>query len=278
MLAGGGIAGIAWETGVLAGIDEADPQAAQTLLAADVLVGTSAGAAVAAQLGSGLSVQELFARQVDGPSAEIDPGVDVDDIGALFLAALTMPDATRAQRLARIGQVAAATPTVSEAVRLQVIAQRLPNHDWPARVLRLTAVDIDSGEPVVFDADSGVALVEAVAASCAVPGAWPAVSIGGHRYMDGGVASSVNMAVAADCATAVVLVPAAVDAPSPWPVGTAAEITAFDGATAAVFADADSLAAFGGNPLDPACRKPAALAGHAQGRREAARIAEFLGV
>ena len=43
-----------------------------------------------------------------------------------------------------------------------------------------------------------------------------------------------------------------------------------------VFADDDALAAFGPNPLDPACRKPAAQAGRAQGRREAPRIAEFL--
>lgn len=277
VLAGGGIAGIAWETGVLAGIADVAPAAATALLTADVLVGTSAGATVAAQLGSGLSPAELFARQLAATSAEIDSGVDVDTIAGMFLSALTIPDATKAQRLARIGEVAAATPTVSEPVRRAVIAARLPSHDWPARTTRLTAVDVASGELVVFDATSGVDLVDAVAASCAVPGAWPPVTIGDRRYMDGGVASSVNMAVAGDCDRAVVLVPSGADAPSPWPVGTAAEIAAFDGACAAVFADAEALAAFGTNPLNPACRIPSARAGRAQGRREAARIAEFLG-
>ncbi len=58
------------------------------LLDSDVLLGTSAGAAVAAQLGSGCPLEDLFARQVAETSAEIDSGVDIDAITELFLAAL----------------------------------------------------------------------------------------------------------------------------------------------------------------------------------------------
>lgn len=278
MLAGGGIAGIAWETGILAGVADEHPAAAAALLAADVLVGTSAGSTVSAQLGSGLSLRELFDRQVGGESHEIDSGVAVDDIAELFLSAMTTPGATRAQKLQRIGAVAAAAATVAEPVRRAVIAHRLPSHQWPDHDLRITAVDIDSGELVVFTRESGVGLVDAVAASCAVPGAWPPVTIGDRRYMDGGVASSVNMAVAGDCGAAVVLVPSGIDTPTVWEQSTAEEVEAFPGATLAVFADAESLAAFGRNPLDPACRTPSAQAGRAQGRREAARVAAFLGL
>ena len=92
-------------------------------------------------------------------------------------------------------------------MRRDVIAQRLPSHDWPDRVLRISAIDTATGELVVFDRDSGVGLVDAVAASCAVPGVWPPVTIGDRRYMDGGVGSTVNMALADDCDVAVVLVP-----------------------------------------------------------------------
>lgn len=53
VLAGGGLAGIAWETGVLRGIADESPAAARLLLDSDVLVGTSAGATVAAQISSG---------------------------------------------------------------------------------------------------------------------------------------------------------------------------------------------------------------------------------
>lgn len=282
VLAGGGIAGIAWETGVLRGIADESPAAARALIESDVLVGTSAGSAVAAQLGSGRTLDELFDRQVAESSAEIDSGVDVDTITELFLAALAAPyegplDKTR-QQMQRIGAVALATKTVPAPVRRQVIAQRLPSHDWPERTLRLTAIDVATGELAVFDRASGVGLVDAVAASCAVPGAWPPVPIADRHYMDGGVASSVNLVVAADCDVAVVLVPSGVDAPSPFGAGPAAEISSFPGAACAVFADADSLEAFGPNALDPGCRIASALAGREQGRREAAAIARFLGL
>jgi NTE family protein len=282
VLGGGGIAGIAWETGVLRGIADESPAAARLLLDCDVLVGTSAGSAVAAQVGTGSALEVLFDRQVAESSAELDSGVDVDDIAGLFLSALSEPydaatDKTR-QQMRRIGAVALATKTVPEPVRRKVIEQRLPSHDWPDRVLRLTAIDVVTGELVVFDRESGVELVDAVAASCAVPGAWPPVTIAGRRYMDGGVASSVNLGVAGDCDAAVVLVPAGVDAPAPFGGGPRPEIAAFAGPALAVFADDSSLAAFGPNPLDPRCRIPSAEAGRAQGRREAQTVARFLGV
>ncbi|MGB6764737.1 patatin-like phospholipase family protein, partial [Mycobacterium sp.] len=193
VLGGGGIAGIAWETGILRGIADESPAAARALLDCDVLVGTSAGSAVVAQIGSGSSLQDLFARQVAETSAEIDPGVGIDAVTDLFLAALSDPDATVAQKRQRIGAVALTTETVAEPVRRYVIAQRLPAHAWPDRVLRVTAIDIATGELVVFDRDSGTDLVDAVAASCAVPGAWPPVTIGERRYMDGGIGSTINL-------------------------------------------------------------------------------------
>jgi NTE family protein len=282
VLAGGGIAGIAWETGILQGVADESPAAARLLLNSDVLVGTSAGSAVAAQIGGGSTLEELFDRQVAESSAEIDSGVDIETITELFLTALGEPYdesvGRTLQQMQRIGAVALGTKTVPEPVRRQVIAQRLPSHNWPWRALRITAIDTGTGELVVFDSESGVELIDAVAASCAVPGAWPPVTIGGRRYMDGGVASSVNLDVARDCATAVVLVPAAPDAPSPFGDGPAAEIEAFDGTAFTVFADADSLKAFGPNLLDPRCRISSAVAGREQGRREAQGIAQFLGI
>jgi NTE family protein len=278
VLGGGGIAGIAWETGILRGIADESPAAARALLDSDVLVGTSAGSAVVAQIGSGLSLQDLFARQVAETSAEIDPGVGIDAVTDLFLAALSDPDATVAQKRQRIGAVALTTETVAEPVRRYVIAQRLPAHAWPDRMLRVTAIDIATGELVVFDRDSGTDLVDAVAASCAVPGAWPPVTIGERCYMDGGIGSTINLDVVDDCDMAVVLVPAGVSAPSPFGAGPVDEIAAFGGTALSMFADQKSLAAFGSNALDPHCRVASAEAGRAQGRREAAGVAAFLGI
>ncbi|MDT5240946.1 MAG: hypothetical protein QOD97_3144 [Mycobacterium sp.] len=277
VLAGGGLAGIAWETGILLGIADEAPEAAQALLASDVLLGTSAGSTVAAQLGSGAGIDELFARQVAEESHEIDSGVDVDVITELFVTAMTTPGATTEEKLRRIGAIALATDTVAEPVRRAVIAHRLPSHQWPRRVLRVTAIDAATGELVILDGDSGVDLVDAVAASCAVPGAWPPVTIGDRRFIDGGVGSAVNMSAAGECDAVVVLVPSGENSPSPFGGGAAAEIAEFAGATLTVFADDAALAAFGRNPLDPACRIPSARAGREQGRREAGRVARFLG-
>lgn len=276
VLAGGGIAGIAWETGILQGIADIRPDVAEALRDCEVTLGTSAGSTVGAQLGSDLPLAELFARQVAGESQEISSGVDIDAIGALFLEAMLTPNATTAQKLQRIGAIAAQTDTVSESTRRAIIERRLPSHDWPERELRITAIDIDSGELVVFDRRSGVSLVDAVAASCAVPGAWPVVTIDGRRYMDGGVGSSVNLIAVTDCAAAVVLVPGAPDAPSPFGAGTGVEVSSFPGAVFAIYADEPARAAFGKDPLDPACRVPSAQAGRAQGRAVSAAVAQFL--
>ncbi|MDY6995947.1 MAG: patatin-like phospholipase family protein [Actinomycetota bacterium] len=278
VLAGGGLAGIAWETGVLLGIRDEQPAAARALLDSDVLLGTSAGSTVAAQLGSGVELDELYGRQLSeaGGGHEINPGVSIEEITGLFLEAMLTPGASREEKLQKIGAVAAQADTVAEPVRRAVIEARLPAHRWPQRTLRITAIDIATGELVVFDNESGVDLVDAVAASCAVPGVWPTVPIADRRFMDGGVGSTVNMTAVCDCAVAVALVPSAADSPSPWGSGAVDEIASFPGAALAVFADAESIEAFGPNPLDPACRAPAARAGREQGRREAARVAEFL--
>jgi NTE family protein len=276
VLAGGGLAGVAWETGILRGIADESLGTAKALLESDVLVGTSAGSTVAAQLASGLGLDELFDRQITPSSTEINPNVGIEEITELFVTAMLTPNTTTAEKLQKIGAVALSTATVAEAVRRDVIAQRLPSHDWPDRELRISAIDIATGELVTFDRNSGVGLVDAVAASCAVPGVWPPVTIEDRRYMDGGVGSIVNMALAKDCDAAVALVPSGRSAPSPFGDGAATEVEASGASTFGVFADDDSLAAFGPNPLDPACRKPSAIAGRAQGRWIAADIAAFL--
>ena len=72
VLAGGGVAGIAWELGVLCGIADADPALAGRVLAANLVVGTSAGASVAAQITCGVPLDELYAAQLRPETAEIE--------------------------------------------------------------------------------------------------------------------------------------------------------------------------------------------------------------
>jgi NTE family protein len=266
VLGGGGVAGIAWMTGLLAGLADAG----HDVTGADLVIGTSAGATVAAQLGSGLPLDDLYARQVDPArqSAEIAAQVNLDAFAAEFgeyLQASSSPqDALRAA-----GAFALAATTVPEAARRAVIISRLPSPDWPARAIKLVAVDCETGALKVFDSASGVSLVDAVAASCAVPGIWPPVTIGGRRYMDGGVRSSDNADLAAGAARIVILSPLGVDSPLPTPMPLREVVASLreGGAQVTVVSPDDASRPFiGANPLDPAVRAPAAEAGRAQGR------------
>ncbi|MEU1619458.1 patatin-like phospholipase family protein [Streptomyces sp. NPDC005722] len=267
VLGGGGVAGIAWTTGLLAGLADAG----QDVTGAEVLVGTSAGATVAAQLGSGLSLDELYARQTEPglQSAEIMAEVDLTDFGAgiaeVLQGAASVPDMRRV-----VGEYALGAETVPEAERRRVIASRLPSHDWPAsRTVRIVAVEAHTGRPQVFDASSGVDLVDAVAASCAVPGIWPPVTIDGRRFVDGGVRSASNADYAAGASRVLAILPMGTAElfPSERPLEQAvAQLRAAGAEVAMVGPDEASVAAIGPNPLDPATRRPAAEAGRAQGR------------
>lgn len=264
MLGGGGLAGIAWETGILAGLADEGLD----VTGAELTIGTSAGSTVAAQVGSGLPLEELLRRQVD-PSArsrELAPtgasGPEFLDTLARLMAETTDPPELRR----RVGALALAADTVPEPVRRAVIAHRLPSTAWPDRALLIVAVDAATGEPRIFAQDSGVNLVDAVAASCAIPCVWPPVTIGGSRYMDGGVRSMANVDLATGCDRALVIAPITDDALWEPVDGCRVEI---------ITPDEQTLAAFGPDPLDPATRTPAAQAGRAQGRRCAEQVATF---
>ena len=128
---------------------------------------------------------------------------------------------------------------------------------------------------MIFTRASGVALVDAVAASCAVPGVWPPVSIGGHRYIDGGMRSGTNADLATGCDRVLVITPSLADAPQPSG-SLEDEIELLKPAEVrVVYADAASLEAFGSNPLSPASRGPSARAGRTVGKSHAAELAAF---
>jgi NTE family protein len=258
VLGGGGITGIAWAWGVLAGLAEAGI----TLGDADLVVGTSAGSVVGAQIANGLDPSVRYKAQLEPPDGEVAAALGP---GLMFRFALAIVGSRAPQRVRqRIGRLSQQADTAAtEQERVAVIESRLPVKDWPAaRRLAITAVDTETGGFRVFDRESGVPLVLAVAASCAVPGVWPPVTIDGRRYMDGGVRSGTNADLAAGYDKVVVL------APLPrgfGPMAGAAEqVRELGGQAALVTPDTAALKAFGRNVLDPAARAAAARAGLAQ--------------
>jgi NTE family protein len=268
VLGGGGVTGVAWELGILAGLAQQGVDLSQ----ADLVVGTSAGSVVGAQLTSGVSVGELYAAQLAPPGTEIAARMGLRAMLRFGWVLVRSRDPVQAR--ARFGRMALATRTVSPAERQAVIEARLPSADWPPRRLLVTAVDAESGEFAVFDAASGVALVDAVGASCAVPGVWPPVSINGRRWIDGGMRSAANVDLAAGCERIVVIAPLVRGfATMPSVARQVAELRSAGRAVVVVSPDQAALAAIGRNVLDPAHRAPAARAGHAQSAAVTAEVA-----
>ena len=265
------MAGIAWEIGILARMAELEIDLAAD---AELVVGTSAGACVGALVTGQSGYDKLTATQrlPVSQTRERIPDFDLNLLVEIFgLMTSVQDDPAGARR--EIGALAMATKTVPEDERREIIAWRMPNNEWPARRLVITAVDAETGERVTFDASSAVSLVDAVAASCAVPGIWPPVTIGGKRYIDGGVYSTTNVDLAQGYDRTVVLRPVAMGPNDDD--GERAEAMNLSRPPLIIAADAESLAAFGPNLLDPASRGAALDAGMLQADEVATDVRQY---
>jgi len=225
-----------------------------------------------------------------GPSRDRPPSLPMatvfERMRAIGAAATSAADLRRA--MGAFGLESDATLGPGAAHRRAIVAARLPRREWPDRPMIVVAVDAQTGEPAAFDRDSGVDLVDAVTASTALPGLVPTVSINGARYIDGGVRSPDNADLAAGYAHVVVLSPLGgrsgtppegqfegLRRPPEWGMDLTSQVEALrkQGSHVDVITpDADSRAAMGTNLTDPATRIPAARAGFAQGKQEAARV------
>jgi NTE family protein len=276
VLGGGGVAGIAWITGLVAGLAHEGVELAQ----ADVFIGTSGGAVVGAQLVSGVPVANLLAEQLE-PSAESKEQArpySQAQCDALNRALMDKVGGDLVAARKRIAAYALRSQSVPLATRRAIIESRLPGSTWPAGDLRVVAVDTATVECGVFDRASGVDFVDAVAASCAVPGAWPCVPLGGRLYMDGGIRSHTNADLAAGADTVVVVAPLGWSDGDPVCGHLRAEVDALRAAGVEVevlVPDVASREAMTDNVLDPARRSPSARAGLAQGLHCAPELARL---
>ncbi|MFT3838662.1 MAG: patatin-like phospholipase family protein [Myxococcaceae bacterium] len=267
VLGGGGVTGVAWETGLLFGLQSAGVD----LSNAELVIGTSAGAAVAAQLTSGASLELLYQRQLDQSSHEIAAKIPASQLAKLAWSMFRIRDPVEFAK--KIGAAALEAETASEEERLKVIASRLLSHEWPERSLVITAINARTGELSAFDKGSGVPLVQAVAASCAVPGVWPPVTIGADRFIDGGIRSPVNADLAQGCERVVILAPMSAGFGPVMKLSKQVEALRAGGAKVVVVEpDFASKSAIGTNTLDPTRRPVAAQAGHAQAPHLAAAV------
>ena len=277
MLGGGGSTGNAWLIGVIAGLFDAGLD----VTTADLTVGTSAGSTAAAQLSG--APPELFATTLIAPP--LRPGGNLgrpvadqlERLRNIIAAAADMPDLRRRLGAAALELEAASDGAWSQRWRA-IVGSRLPSQNWPERLVLITAVDAQTGEPVVFDRHSGVELVDAVAASCAsgLP-----YRIGDCRYIDGGYRiNAENADLAAGYERVLVLSPfgGRTLQPVDWGTGLAAqvdELRAGGSRVEAIFPGSDAEHLFGANAMDLSLRPAAAQAGYDQGKVLAGELADF---
>ncbi len=275
VLGAGGVTGNAWETGLLKGLRDAGLD----LTGAALIVGTSTGAVIGAQIATGASLDDVYRRQVERPRRSEERPPDLGKLVEFFTArARAAGEPGRQTRrtpelLAWIGgQARACSTRISEASRLEVIKSRLPAHEWPERPLIVTAIDTADGSLVAWRRSSGVPLALAVASSCAVPWVYPPVTINGRRYMDAGMRSGTNADLA--CTHELVLVVAPMAAYDRETLDEeVADLRRGGARVEVVVPDVSAVEAMGPNPLDPARRAAAAEAGLAQAAAAAETLA-----
>lgn len=176
---------------------------AEAGLAPAHFVGTSMGAVIGAGFAAGLEPDDVLGRITEAGRRGIARSI-LAPLGGLYLSSLMRPEPLR------------------RAIELFLPAARFDDLQRP---LTVTAVDLDSGELVLFGAGGlDVPLVDALMASCALPMFFPAVVIDGRRYGDGGLRGVVPLepaaAAGADLVAAVDIGPGFDElaaAPSPYP-------------------------------------------------------------
>ena len=212
----GGVLGGAWLTG---GLDALARETRWDPGSAEYIVGTSAGSMIGALVAAGVPPWFMVAHSrgevFDGltgpdgrPAADADRaagavfrvhrGLPALGPGSLRMAFTALRNPLRHTPLQMLaGWIPAgfiSTDSLKDVVRRAVPDEWVDHPNYWA-----VACDYESGRRIPFGRlDSPRAeIAEAVAASCAIPGFYRPVRIGGRRYVDGGVCSVSNLDVVA---------------------------------------------------------------------------------
>jgi len=204
VLGAGGVLGFTWTVGALHALEQSLGMDVRDM---DVIVGTSAGSIMAAVLSNDVPLDTVLRHQrgrVRPGDVEIDWNYDSDSGGAL--PPLPLLGLGSPQLLARVARHPSRFPPITAATALLPrgrgrlapvtnMVERIGSASWPERETWIVALDYATGRRTVFGQQGAPAarLSEAVTASCAIPGWYAPVRIGGRLYVDGGAYSATSL-------------------------------------------------------------------------------------
>jgi NTE family protein len=277
VLGGGGPLAVAWECGVFAGLVNQGAAG----LRPDFMLGTSAGAIVGAQLAAGRNPVQMAEAIVAEKTGTPPPGARHSFSAAAVakLPELFAKSGSQAGRI-EIGAYALAAQTPEDESSYVARMQRhIGIETWPDGAFAAVALDALSGEARMLDRNCGGSVAACVAASCALPGLSPPVTIGGRRYIDGGFRSATNADLLSGFDTILIISFRLQGIPGERMLQRASAQAALlqEAGVRVLMVSPDEavLDAIGPNSLDVRRRPAVTSAGVAQGESAAAQIAEF---
>jgi NTE family protein len=234
VLGGGGVVGQAYHSAVLAVLEHDFGFDARK---ADVVVGTSAGSITGTLLRLGVSAEDLAAWTVKAPLS--------DESGVIRqVAETTVPELAPFRPLSVLRRpprlpgphmlhrafsrplqfrplaagMSLIAPGRHDIVEQLAALRELERPGWPEPSLWICAVRRRDGRRVVFGRPGSppAPIHLAVAASCAVPGYFAPVRIGGRSYLDGGAHSPTNAAILRRAALDLAIVISPMSGPAGW--------------------------------------------------------------
>jgi NTE family protein len=268
VLSGGGLLGVGWELGVLRGLQDGGVAMGRF----DLVIGTSAGAVSGAIAASGAPLEAVSpVAERDRQLATIVQQMNPDLMGPVFGALMSGGEPDQSRR-AQLGAIARQTQ-IPEDLAIAIMSQYLPDIPWP-RPLVIAAVDVDDGAFVSWGFHAGVSLVRAAAASSAIPGIFPPITIAARRYMDGAIRSptSADLAAGSDVPV-IVAAPSRSERSDRQIAAETAEVRGAGGTIVEIRPDVESGVAFGPNAMDDSRQPLVFAAGLRQGRAAASDVA-----
>ena len=202
VLGGGGITGIAWESGVLAALIENGMKISQI----DKIFGTSAGAFVGAVLSNNQDMKSYYhyLNENKDPNEQTKLKKEVYEMWRQAY----IQGGNNQESIGRLlgEMIDQVQPVISMKERKKAIAKRLNDSKWTSQLV-ITAINARTGQLETINQQIGMDLIDSVAASEAVPGLWPHVTMNGKDYIDGGMVSSTNACLAKDFKQILIIAP-----------------------------------------------------------------------